>query len=80
LHQFALGQTRHRGREVSLIAHPNLAEGVRRALQQTDARMARHLAELSAAERDILWAGIHEHAEVQMQQTKSPAAGSESRV
>ncbi len=70
LHQYALGHTEHKERQMHLIAS---ADGVdaaaREALELADEKFAEHLETLSGMDRDRFWQMLHAVAEQQAEMT-----------
>jgi hypothetical protein len=65
LHQYALAQTQHKGRDAHLIAAPEVDEGVREALEMADERITDHLESLARADAERFWQVLHEASEEQ---------------
>ena len=74
LHQFALAETRGEGRNARLIAAERVNTAVREALEMTDEKIALHLAKVGKDDRERFWRMLHEAAEQQIRDTKSPKA------
>jgi hypothetical protein len=74
LHQFALGETRGEGRTAHLIAAERVNSAVRVALEMVDEKIALHLAKTGKEDREQFWRMLHEAAEQQIRDTKSPKA------
>jgi hypothetical protein len=74
LHQFALAETRGEGRTAHLIAAERVNTAVREALAMADEKFALHLVTTSKEDRDRFWRMLHEAAEQQIRDTKSPKA------